>query len=343
MLKVAFFSAQAYDNAIFSSLRLEQKSVDETPSSTIDFTFFPHPLNTQTAITCKGFDAVCVFVNDDLSAPTLATLANLKVKHVALRCAGFNNVDVHAAKALGIKVSRVPAYSPQTVAEHTLALILTLNRKTHKAYNRVREGNFALEGLMGFTLFNKTVGIIGTGKIGQAVIRILNGFGCKILCCDPNPHREVEKLGATYTSLENVMSQCQIVSLHCPLNDDSYHLINEATLALMPKGAMLINTSRGGLIDDTAVIGALKKQHLGYLGLDVYERESELFFSDHSLDIIQDDIFQRLLTFPNVLVTGHQGFFTQEALAEIAQVTVSNLLLFTHDSDVTANDNLVDV
>ena len=252
-------------------------------------------------------------------------------------------MDVHAAKALGIQVSRVPAYSPQTVAEHTLALILTLNRKTHKAYNRVREGNFALEGLMGFTLFNKTVGIIGTGKIGQAVIRILNGFGCKILCCDPNPHREVEKLGATYTSLENVMSQCQIVSLHCPLNDDSYHLINEDTLALMPKGAMLINTSRGGLIDDTAVIGALKKQHLGYLGLDVYERESELFFSDHSLDIIQDDIFQRLLTFPNVLVTGHQGFFTQEALAEIAQVTVSNLLLFTHDSDVTANDNLVDV
>lgn len=343
MLKVAFFSAQVYDNAIFSSMKLEQHGVDVTPSSPIEFTFFTHPLNAQTAITCKGFDAVCVFVNDDLSAPTLEVLANLNVKHVALRCAGFNNVDIQAAKKLGIQVSRVPAYSPQTVAEHTLALMLTLNRKTHKAYNRVREGNFALQGLMGFTFFNKTVGIIGTGKIGQAVIRILNGFGCKILCCDPTPHPEVEKFGATYTSLENLMSQCQIVSLHCPLNDDSYHLINEATLALMPKGAMLINTSRGGLIDDTAVIGALKKQHLGYLGLDVYERESELFFSDHSLDIIQDDIFQRLLTFPNVLVTGHQGFFTQEALDEIAQVTVSNLLSFTHNTDVSDNENLVNL
>lgn len=351
MIRVAFFSAKSFDEEIFNHY------INSTPSDenlatqaqvslshsqqVVNATFFSYPLNEQTALSCRGFDAVCVFVNDDVNKATLTTLADVGIKHVALRCAGFNNVDVKSAHQLGIAVSRVPAYSPETVAEHTLALMLTLNRKTHKAYNRVKEGNFALDGLMGFTLHNKTVGIVGTGKIGQAVIRILTGFGCKILCYDPNPCDHLIEKGVKYTSLDTLFAQSQIVTLHCPLTEASHHMINQQTLALMPKGVMLINTSRGGLIDDTSVIKALKQGHLGYLGLDVYERESELFFSDHSQDIIQDDVFQRLLTFPNVLVTGHQGFFTQEALHEIASITLKNIRYCAGDTHLGAADNLV--
>lgn len=338
MLKVAFFSTKSYEETAFKQ-SLQQCTSDKITSQS--FSFFPHLLNAETAQLCDGFDAVCVFVNDEVDAKTIEILHKVGVKHIALRCAGFNNVDISAAQQCGISVSRVPAYSPQTVAEHTLALILTLNRKTHKAYNRVKEGNFELTGLLGFTLYKKTVGVIGTGRIGQAVIQILRGFGCNVLCYDPYPNKQLEQEGVMYTSLPELFSQSQIITLHCPLTEDSYHMINASTLALMPKGAMLINTSRGGLVDGKAVISALKRGQLGYLGLDVYERESELFFSDHSLEIIQDDTFQRLLTFPNVLVTGHQGFFTQEALNEIAHVTLDNLLYFAGDKSEHGADNIV--
>jgi D-lactate dehydrogenase len=344
-MKVAFFSAKPYEETVFkaAALSLEKAEGSEKAEGIppISFTYFPHQLTAETALLCQGFDAVCVFVNDELNAKTLYILHEAGIKHIALRCAGFNNVDIATAHELNISVSRVPAYSPETVAEHTLALILTLNRKTHKAYNRVKEGNFELSGLLGFTLHNKTVGVIGTGRIGQSVIRILKGFGCNVLCYDPYPNEQLEQDGVVYTSLESLFSQSHIVTLHCPLTEQSYHLINESSIALMPKGAMLINTSRGGLIDDKSVINALKSGHLGYVGLDVYERESELFFSDHSQDIIQDDIFQRLLTFPNVLVTGHQGFFTKEALSEIAAITLDNLRFFAGDSSLNVNNNMV--
>lgn len=325
---VAFFSTRMYERRVFAPL-FEKK---HGCGVTFNVNYYEHALNNDTARLCHGIDVVVVFVNDDVSASTVKVLHECGVKHIALRCAGFNNVDVEQAHECGISVSRVPAYSPETVAEHTLALILTLNRKTHKAYNRVREGNFALDGLLGFTLHDKTVGVIGTGRIGKAVIRILNGFGCKILCYDPFHDDDIVNMGAHYVSLEELLNKSNIVTLHCPLNKDSHHLINPASLSLMRDGVMLINTSRGGLIDDNAIIKGLKSGKIGHLGLDVYERESELFFADHSGDIIQDDIFQRLTTFPNVLITGHQGFFTQEALNEIATVTVGNII---------NNDNLV--
>jgi D-lactate dehydrogenase len=344
MIKVAFFSVKPYDEEIFDA-HISRTNSDDTdnrqPKEKLRASYFTYPLNEHTAMSCQGFDTVCVFVNDDVNAATLTTLARLGVRHVALRCAGFNNVDIDAAAKLSIAVTRVPAYSPETVAEHAIALILTLNRKTHKAYNRVKEGNFSLNGLMGFALHRKTVGIIGSGKIGQAVIRILTGFGCNILCYDPHPCQSLIDAGVRYTSLNELFAASQIVSLHCPLTNSTEHIINADSLALMPKGVMLINTSRGGLIDDKAVISALKQGHLGYLGLDVYERESELFFSDHSQDIIQDDIFQRLLTFPNVLVTGHQGFFTYEALTEIATITLENIRACAKGSPAPLNDNLV--
>lgn len=321
--KIAFFSTQDYDRHVFDAAL---KSNVSNQKKDMDITYFEHTLCASTAPLCQGFDVVVAFVNDDLNAKTIEILASCKVKHIALRCAGFNNVDISAAEAANIRVSRVPAYSPETVAEHTIALILTLNRNTHKAYNRVREGNFQLNGLMGFTLHNKTVGIVGTGKIGKAVIRILRGFGCKVLCCDPFEDETVKDLGASYVDIETLFSESTIISLHCPLTEDSNHMINEASLQKMQDGVMLINTSRGGLVDDTALINGLKRRKIGYLGLDVYERESELFFTDRSHEIIQDDNFQRLITFPNVLVTGHQGFFTAEALNEIAHVTLDNII-----------------
>lgn len=317
--KIAFFSTKSYDETAFNQV-LEKTSAQE-----IHITYFPHTLDHDTAALCENADTVCVFVNDTLDKTTLEVLASKGVKHIALRCAGFNNVDLDAATTLGILVSRVPAYSPETVAEHTLALILTLNRNTHKAYNRVKEGNFELAGLMGFTLHNKTVGVVGSGKIGKATMKILRGFGCEILCYDPYPDDEVIAMGVDYVALNTLLSSADIVSLHCPLTEESHHLINAASIDEMKKGVMLINTSRGGLVDTQAVIDGLKSKQIGYLGLDVYEQESELFFKDLSDDIIQDDRFQRLQTFPNVLITGHQGFFTREALGEIATVTLNNI------------------
>lgn len=323
-MKTAVFNARPYDE------RFLNEALARSPEAgSVEFVYFQATLGPDTALLAHGCDAVCVFVNDRLDAPTLEALQALGVRAILLRCAGFNNVDMAAATRLGFFVARVPAYSPEAVAEHTLALIMTLNRHTHRAYNRVREGNFMLEGLLGVTLHGKTAGIVGTGRIGLSTARILRGLGCKVLGCDPfpSPLFEAEGLG-TIVPLDVLLAQSDIVSLHCPLTDTTRHMIDAGSLALMKPGAMLVNTSRGALIDTGAVIGALKSRQLGHLAIDVYEQESELFFQDHSGEIIDDEIFQRLMTFPNVLVTGHQGFFTVEALREISEVTLQNMRCF---------------
>lgn len=318
--KVSVFSSQPYDKRFFNI-------ANESHGFNLDY--HTSPLSIKSVASCEGADAVCAFVNDDLSAGVLEALHKQGTKNIALRCAGFNNVDMEVAKRLGFEVTRVPAYSPEAVAEHAIALMMTLNRRTHKAFNRVREGNFALEGLLGMTLYGKTAGVIGLGRIGLATAKILNGFGCRVLGYDPTASEEFNKFGQT-TSLEQLLAESDVVTLHCPLLPQTHHLINKDTLALMKQGAMLINTSRGGLVDTPAAIQALKTKKLGGLAIDVYEQESGLFFRDLSSDIIQDDTFERLMTFPNVLVTGHQGFFTHEALHEIAEVTLNNLSNFVN-------------
>ena len=316
-MKIAFFSTKAYDREFFNRY-----------ITTHEITYFEGRLRMPTVNLTKGYDAVCVFVNDRLNAEVIAALKENDVKLIALRCAGFNNVDLEAAKEHGIKVVRVPAYSPHAVAEHAVALILTLNRKTHKAYNRVREGNFSLERLTGFDLYGKTVGAIGTGKIGQVFCNIMLGFGCRVLAFDLMEDKELASKGVEYLPLIDLMQQSDIISLHCPLNDQTRHIINKETIPMMKEGAMLINTSRGGLIDTVDVIEGLKSGRIGYVGLDVYEQEEKLFFKDLSENIIQDDLIMRLLSFPNVLITSHQGFFTEEALIQIAQTTLDNIDAF---------------
>lgn len=271
---------------------------------------------------------MCVFVNDHLNAAVIDGLAAGGTRLIALRCAGFNNVDLPAARARGLRVVRVPAYSPHAVAEHTVALILALNRRIHRAYNRVREGNFALDGLLGFDLHGRTAGVIGTGKIGAIVARILHGFGCRLLAHDPAPSPDCVALGVEYTAVDDLLARSDIVTLHCPLTPESRHLIGPAAIDRMRPGAMLINTGRGALVDTPAVILGLKSGKIGSLGLDVYEEEAALFFEDMSQRIIQDDVFMRLVTFPNVLVTGHQGFFTREALQAIARTTLGSIAAF---------------
>ena len=325
-MKTAVFSARSYDQ------RFLDEALGQNPQTqSCEWVYFQVTLGPDTARLAQGCGAVCVFVNDCLDAATLQALHTLGIGAILLRCAGFNNVDMVTATRLGLFVARVPAYSPEAVAEHTLALIMTLNRHTHCAYNRVREGNFMLEGLLGVTLHGRTVGIIGTGRIGLAAARILRGLGCTVLGCDPVPSPQFEGLGQL-VSLEVLLAESDIVTLHCPLNEATHHLINARSLALMKPGAMLINTSRGALVDTQAVVHALKSRHLGHLAIDVYEQESELFFRDHSGKIIDDELFQRLMSFPNVLVTGHQGFFTIEALREIAQITVDNLRCFVESA-----------
>ncbi|WP_256077939.1 2-hydroxyacid dehydrogenase [Massilia sp. YIM B04103] len=318
-MKIAVFSAQAYDRRF-----LEEGRQRHFPGESIELRYFSETLTLQSAALAQDCAAVCVFVNDMLDAAVLEALAAQGVRAILMRCAGFNNLDTAAAARLGLFAAYVPSYSPEAVAEHTLALILTLNRHTHRAFARVREGNFALDGLLGFNLHGKTVGLVGIGKIGLAVARILNGFGCRVLACDPAPVPEFAALGQMAT-LPELLAASDIVSLHCPLLPATRHLIGHAALAQMKPGAMLVNTSRGALIDTAAVIDALKARTLSALAIDVYEQERELFFFDHSADIIGDDVFQRLLTFPNVLVTGHQGFFTAEAMHEIASTTMQNL------------------
>lgn len=316
-MNITFFSTQAYDKTYF-----EANNVGHS------FHFIEAPLNEETAILAKGSGAVCAFVNDTLNEAIIQKLAEMGVKLIAMRCAGYNNVNLQAAKKYGLAVVRVPAYSPHAVAEHTLALILTLNRKTHKAYNRVREGNFSLERLMGFDLYGKTVGVIGTGKIGAAFCRIMLGMGCNVLAYDIFQDEELKKAGVTYTDLSELLQKADIISLHCPLNEATHYLINADTLQQMKQGAMLINTGRGGLIDTKAVIQALKAKHLGHLGLDVYEQEDKLFFRDFSETVIQDEQILRLMSFPNVLITAHQAFFTHEAMTEIALTTLENVSAF---------------
>jgi D-lactate dehydrogenase len=316
-MKIAFFSTQPYDRQYF-----------ERHNSRHVIVYFDVQLNDQTADLASGCEAVCCFVNDQLNASVITLLAGAGIKIIALRCAGFNNVDLAAARENKIAVARVPAYSPHAVAEHALALIMTLNRKTHKAYNRVREGNFALNRLTGFDLYGKTIGVIGTGKIGQCFAHIMLGMGCEILAFDLIANKDLEAAGVEYLPLIRVLQQSDIISLHCPLTEQTKHLINENTLAMMKDGAMLINTSRGALIDTKAVIDALKKGKLGYLGIDVYEQEEKLFFHDLSENIIEDDIIMRLLSFSNVLITAHQGFLTDEALTQIALVTLQNITDF---------------
>lgn len=330
-MKIAVFSSKPYDEKSFLETNIHFRH---------QMVFFKEHLTDKTCVLAEGFDAVCVFVNDKLDASLLDKLVSLRIRAIALRCAGFNNVDLDAARRLGLPVVRVPAYSPHAVAEHALALILALNRKTHRAYNRVREGNFALDGLLGFDLYGKTAGIIGTGKIGATVAKILKGFGCQLLGYDVYPSDECVALGMDYVSLETLYAKSNLISLHCPLMAQTHHLIDEKAIALMKPGVMLMNTSRGAIVDTAAVIDGLKSGKIGALGLDVYEEESDLFFEDWSCSIIQDDIFSRLLTFPNVMVTAHQAFFTQEALAKIASVTLQNLAdietLGESDCDLTA-------
>ena len=318
-MKTAIFSARPYDRRF-----LDEALASSGEAATCEFVYLEAKLGPATVALAQGFDAVCVFVNDQLDATTLEALHGMGVRAVLLRCAGFNNVDMAAATRMGFFVARVPAYSPQAVAEHALALIMTLNRHTHRAYNRVREGNFMLDGLLGVTLHGKTVGIVGTGRIGMATARILGGMGCKVLGCDPLPAPGFDTIGRM-VPLDVLLAESDIVSLHCPLTEATRHLIDARSLASMKRGAMLVNTSRGALVDTDAVIDALKSRQLGHLAIDVYEQESELFFQDHSGEIIDDEVFQRLMTFPNVLVTGHQGFFTVEALQEISATTLDNL------------------
>lgn len=321
-MQIAVFSARPYDRRF-----LDEANQRGAAEQDFAFVYFDAALDLHTATLAQGCDAVCVFVNDRLDAPVLQALHAQGVRAVLLRCAGFNNVDLAAATSLGLFVARVPAYSPEAVAEHALALVMTLNRQTHRAYNRVREGNFMLDGLLGHTLHGRTVGIVGTGKIGVATARILKGLGCTVLGHDPYPSASFAALGEN-VALAELLSRADIVSLHCPLTADTHHLINDASLAQMKAGAMLVNTSRGGLVDTHAVIRALKSRRLGHLAIDVYEQESALFFQDLSGEIIDDEAFQRLMTFPNVLVTGHQGFFTVEALQEISAITLGNLADF---------------
>lgn len=315
-MRVAVFSSKPYDRDYLA---------EANSAHGHDLVFLDVRLGPETASLADGFTGVCAFVNDDLSAPVLERLHAGGVEVVALRSAGFNHVDLQTADRLGVTVARVPAYSPHAVGEHAAGLILTLNRRIHRAAARVREGNFALTGLLGFDLHGKTVGVIGTGNIGAAFVRIMRGFGCRVLAHDPCPDPACEALGATYVDLPELYAQSDIVSLHCPLTPDTHHLIDKAALQQMRDGVMLINTSRGALIDTLAVIEQLKSGRIGFLGIDVYEEEERLFFQDLSDEVITDDVFTRLLTFPNVLVTAHQGFFTHEALQQIAATTLENL------------------
>ncbi len=315
-MKVAVFSTKPYDREYLDKIN---------SSYAHQLTYFDASLNTHTTNLTTGFEAVCVFVNDKLDRSTIEKIAANGIKVIALRCAGFNNVDLAAAAEKKIRVVRVPAYSPQAVAEHAVALILTLNRKTHKAYNRIRENNFSLEKLMGFNLYHKTVGVIGTGKIGAVFCEIMLGFGCTVIAYDKIESAELKEKGVTYKPIDDLLQESDVISLHCPLTPETHHLFNSSAFSKMKKGAMLINTSRGAVINTTDAIEALKNGSLGYLGMDAYEQEENLFFKDLSGSNIEDEVILRLMSFHNVLITGHQGFFTAEAMEQIATVTLKNL------------------
>ncbi|MEP2237166.1 MAG: 2-hydroxyacid dehydrogenase [Maribacter sp.] len=325
-MKIAVFSTKSYDQEYFEKYNTAYE---------YNFSFFETALNPDTAKLSADCDVVCVFVNDLVNEETIKILSSNGIKLIALRCAGYNNVDLDAAKKANIKVVRVPAYSPEAVAEHALALILTLNRKTHKAYNRVREGNFSLKNLIGFNLSNKTIGVIGTGKIGATFCAILKGFGCRIIAYDISENEELVAMGVEFHSLEDVFKQSDIISLHCPLNKHTKHIVNKESIDLMKSGVMIINTSRGALIKTEDAIIGLKDRKIGYLGIDVYEQEENLFFEDLSEHIIQDDMILRLLSFPNVLITSHQAYFTKEAMNQITVITLDNIKDFENNNELT--------
>lgn len=316
-MRIAVFSTKPYDQRFLNRANAERDHGHE-------LTYFEPRLVPETAPLAAGHPAVCAFVNDVLNAEVLQILKDGGTELIALRSAGFNHVDLEAADRAGMTVVRVPAYSPHAVAEHALALIMGLNRKIYRAYNRVREGNFSLEGLLGFDLHGRTVGVIGTGKIGVSFARIMSGIGCRILAFDPYPAPEAEGL-VEYVPLRRLFAESDVISLHCPLTPETHHLIDDDAVAQMKDGVMLINTSRGQLVDTRAVIEGLKSGRIGHLALDVYEEEESLFFQDLSDQVIRDDVFSRLLTFPNVLITGHQGFFTEEAVRNIAETTLANV------------------
>jgi len=319
MKKIAFFDTKVYD----------QKSFDESNKSYgFHITYYPLHLNEDTVNLVKGFDVVCVFVNDRLNKTVIEKLKENGVELIALRCAGYNNVDLKEAHG-HIHVVRVPAYSPHAVAEHAVALIMSLNRKTHRAYDRVRDGNFSINGFLGFDMHGKKAGIIGLGKIGKCLALILKGFGMDVLVYDNFPDEDFANTsGVHYVSLDTLYKESDIISLHCPLTPETNHMVNEASIAKMKPGVMIINTGRGKLIDTKALVDGLKSGKIGAAGLDVYEEESEYFFEDFSSSVIGDDVLARLLTFPNVLITSHQGFFTKEALANIASTTLENIKEF---------------
>ncbi|MFP4092221.1 MAG: 2-hydroxyacid dehydrogenase [Cyclobacteriaceae bacterium] len=326
-MNVAFFSTKSYDKEFMDRANKQHG---------FELKYFDTKLDSNTAILASECRAICIFVNDQADRQTLEQLKQEGVQLVALRAAGFNNVDLEAAQELGIKVARVPAYSPYAVAEHTLAMILTLNRKTHLAYDRIRNGNFSLEKLMGFDINGTCVGVIGTGNIGRIFARLMYGMGCQVLAYDPYPNEEFEKEGvARYVSPDEMYKQIDILSLHCPLTEDTHHMINETSIDKMKDDVMLINTSRGALVDTKAVIRSLKHGKIGYFGLDVYEQEENLFFQDLSGHIIQDDDIARLMTFPNVLITSHQAFFTRNAMSNIADTTMQNLSEFEQGKELT--------
>jgi D-lactate dehydrogenase len=319
-MKIALYSSKSYDQDYFER---------ENKSFNYEIAYYEGSLKPSSVKLAVGFDVVCAFVNDKINRETLTNLHEIGVKLIALRCAGFNNLDLQAADELNIKVMRVPAYSPHAVAEHTVALILSLNRKIHKAYNRVRDNNFSLERLEGFDVYNKTVGVIGTGNIGSVFANIMKGFGCKVLAYDIHKNSALTDIGVEYVDLPSLFMNSDIVSLHCPLNPSTAQIINRNTLGMMKKGSMLINTSRGKLINTADVIEALKTRHLGYLGIDVYAEEERIFFKDLSERIIDDELISRLMTFPNVLITAHQAFMTHEALEQIARTTLNNISDFS--------------
>lgn len=323
-MRVLMFGAKGFERGPFT----EAAAAHRAPPTSLAWEYTDVALVPATASLAAGYDGVCAFVNDRLDRECLARLKACGVRLIALRSAGYNHVDLVAAEEMGMAVARVPAYSPHAVAEHAVALIMALNRKTHRAYNRVREHNFALDGLMGFDLFGKTVGCVGTGRIGEVFCRIMLGFGCEVVAFDPSPSREVAALGVRYVPLEQVWALSDVVALHCPLTPSTRHLVGEGALKQMKPGVLLVNTSRGAVVDTRAVIDALKQGKIGGLGLDVYEEEGDLFFRDLSEEVIHDEVFARLLTFPNVLVTAHQGFFTQEAVKNIARTTVGNAAAF---------------
>jgi D-lactate dehydrogenase len=322
-MKIALFGTQFYERDYFNKSNSDNKH---------ELIFFEESLNAKTAHLAKGCKAVCVFVTDKIDNKCIEQLAQLDIQLIDSRSAGYNNVDIKSATENHIKVVRVPAYSPQAIAEHAVAIIMTLNRKTHKAYNQVRENNFSLQNLMGFNLYGKTIGVVGTGKIGRAFCSIMLGFGCKIIAFDLNENEQMKRDGVRYKSFDNLILEADIISIHCPLTPKTKHLFNKKVFDKIKKGAMIINTSRGAIINTGDAVRALKSEQIGYLGIDVYENEDDLFFKDHSQSIVQDDIFERLVSFNNVLITPHQAFYTHEAVTEIAKITLKNCTDFENGS-----------